>query len=90
MGPRGDCLEIVKYWSASSACWATCFPDVWVPGGKGILSGGTVAFLWTGAGSAGLGRLLLLTLLTRFFSLGSIYAAASFPVGTGCLSAMTG
>lgn len=52
-------------------------------GGKGILSGGTVAFLldWRLALLAW-GGFLLLTLLTRYVSLGSIYAAASFPVGT--------
>ena len=77
-------FEIVKYWSGLFCLLGHMFPCMFgFRGGKGILSGGTVAFLldWRLALLAW-GGFLLLTLLTRYVSLGSIYAAASFPVGT--------
>ena len=77
-------FEIVKYWSGLFCLLGHMFPCLFgFRGGKGILSGGTVAFLldWRLALLAW-GGFLLLTLLTRYVSLGSIYAAASFPVGT--------
>ena len=49
-------------------------------GGKGILSGGTIAIMidWRVA-IVVWGGFLLLTLLTRYVSLGSLWAGASFP-----------
>ena len=73
-----------KYWAGLFCLLGHMFPCMFgFRGGKGILSGGTVAFLldWRLALLAW-GGFLLLTLLTRYVSLGSIYAAASFPVGT--------
>ena len=50
-------------------------------GGKGILSGGTIAIMidWRVAVVVW-GGFLILTLLTRYVSLGSLWAGASFPV----------
>ena len=52
-------------------------------GGKGILSGGTIAIMldWRLA-LVVWGGFLLLTVLTRWVSLGSCWAGASFPVAT--------
>ncbi len=55
-------------------------------GGKGILSSGTLLLCldWRVA-LAGWGAFLILVLLTRYVSLGSIAAAASLPVSTLCV-----
>ncbi|MEG2421771.1 MAG: glycerol-3-phosphate acyltransferase, partial [Oscillospiraceae bacterium] len=55
-------------------------------GGKGILSGGTIAFMldWRVAVIAW-GGFLLLTALTRWVSLGSIVAAILFPVAAAVI-----
>ena len=52
-------------------------------GGKGILSGGTIAIMldWRLALLVW-GGFLILAVLTRYVSLGSVFAAAAFPVGT--------
>ena len=49
-------------------------------GGKGILSGGTIAIMidWRVA-LVVWGGFLILTILTRYVSLGSLWAGASFP-----------
>ncbi len=54
-----------------------------VPGGKGILSGGTIAIMidWRIA-LVVWGGFLILVLLTRYISLGSCWAGASFPFAT--------
>lgn len=80
----GELVLYGKYWSGLFCLLGHMFPCMFgFRGGKGILSGGTVAFLldWRLALLAW-GGFLLLTLLTRYVSLGSIYAASSFPVGT--------
>lgn len=52
-------------------------------GGKGVLSGGTIAIMldWRLALLVW-GGFLILALLTRYVSLGSVFAAAAFPIGT--------
>lgn len=73
-----------KYWGGLFCLLGHMFPCMFgFKGGKGILSGGTVAIMidWRLALLAW-GGFLLLTILTRYVSLGSIYAGASFPVGT--------
>ena len=52
-------------------------------GGKGILSGGTIAIMidWRIA-LVVWGGFLILAILTRYVSLGSVWAGASFPVAT--------
>lgn len=73
-----------KYWSALFCLLGHMFPCMFgFRGGKGILSGGTIALMldprialvvW--------GGFLLLVFLTRWVSLGSCWAAASFPFAT--------
>ena len=73
-----------KYWSALFCLLGHMFPCMFhFKGGKGILSGGTIVWMidwriglvvWVG--------FLLLFLLTKYVSLGSIWAGASFPFAT--------
>ena len=73
-----------KYWAGLFCLLGHMFPCMFgFKGGKGILSGGTIAWMidWRLALLVW-GGFLLLTVLTRYVSLGSVYAAAFFPVGT--------
>lgn len=73
-----------KYWAAIFCLLGHMFPCMFgFKGGKGILSGGTIAIMldWRLALLVW-GGFLILTALTRYVSLGSVVAAASFPVGT--------
>ena len=73
-----------KYWCACSCLLGHMFPCMFgFKGGKGILSGGTVAIMldWRLALLVW-GGFILLVALTRFVSLGSVFAAVAFPVGT--------
>ena len=73
-----------KYWAGLFCLLGHMFPCMFgFKGGKGILSGGTIAWMidWRLALLVW-GGFLLLTILTRYVSLGSVYAAAFFPVGT--------
>lgn len=82
-GWPGLSLE-AKYWTGLFCLLGHMFPCMFgFRGGKGILSGGTIAILidWRLALLVW-GGFLLLTVLTRYVSLGSVYAAAFFPVGT--------
>lgn len=73
-----------KYWSALFCLLGHMFPCMFhFKGGKGILSGGTIVWMidwriglvvWVG--------FLLLFLLTKYVSLGSVWAGASFPFAT--------
>ncbi len=75
---------LAKYWAACFCLLGHMFPCMFgFKGGKGILSGGTIAIMldWRLALLVW-GGFLLLTILTRYVSLGSVYAAAAFPVGT--------
>ena len=77
-------LILSKYWAGLWCLLGHIFPCMFgFKGGKGILSGGTVAILidWRLALLVW-GGFLLIVLLTRYVSLGSVVAAAGFPVGT--------
>lgn len=87
-GVLGSNLEwlpvLAKYWAGLFCLLGHMFPCMFgFKGGKGILSGGTIAIMidWRLALLVW-GGFLLLTVLTRYVSLGSVYAAAFFPVGT--------
>ena len=70
-----------KYWSALFCLLGHMFPCMFqFKGGKGILSGGTIALMidWRIA-LVVWGGFLLLVMLTRYVSLGSVWAGASFP-----------
>lgn len=70
-----------KYWAALFCLLGHMFPCMFhFKGGKGILSGGTVALMidWRVA-LVVWGGFLILAVLTKYVSLGSIWAGASFP-----------
>lgn len=74
-----------KYWAGMFCLLGHMFPCTFqFRGGKGILSGGTIAIMidWRLA-LVVWGGFILLTILTRYVSLGSCWAAASFPFATG-------
>ena len=73
-----------KYWSGLFCLLGHMFPCMFgFKGGKGILSGGTIAIMmdWRVA-LVVWGGFLILAALTRWVSLGSIWAGASFPFAT--------
>ena len=73
-----------KYWAGLWCLLGHMFPCMFhFKGGKGILSGGTIAIMldWRLALLVW-GGFLILAVLTRYVSLGSVFAAAAFPVGT--------
>ena len=73
-----------KYWGALFAMVGHCYPMVHdFRGGKGALCGGSFLILldWRVA-AVGFGIFLVLTVLTRYVSLGSVAAAASLPFTT--------
>ena len=70
-----------KYWAGLFCLLGHMFPCMFhFKGGKGILSGGTIAIMidWRVAVVVW-GGFLLLTILTRYVSLGSLWSGASFP-----------
>ena len=70
-----------KYWAGVFCLLGHMFPCMFhSKGGKGILSGGTIALMidWRVA-LVVWGGFLILTALTRYVSLGSLWAGASFP-----------
>lgn len=70
-----------KYWAALFCLLGHMFPCMFhFKGGKGILSGGIAAFMidWRVA-LVVWGGFLLLTVLTKYVSLGSLWAGGSFP-----------
>ena len=70
-----------KYWGALWCLLGHMFPFMFeFKGGKGILSGGTIALMidWRIA-LVVWGGFLILVLLTRYVSLGSVWAGGSFP-----------
>ena len=72
---------VAKYWAAVFCLLGHMFPCMFhFKGGKGILSGGTVALMvdWRVA-LVVWGGFLVLVILTRYVSLGSVWAGASFP-----------
>ena len=73
-----------EYWAALFCLLGHMFPCMFhFKGGKGILSGGTIAIMidWRIA-LVVWGGFLILAVLTRWVSLGSIWAGASFPFAT--------
>ncbi len=79
----GD-TAFAKYWAGLFCLLGHMFPCMFgFKGGKGILSGGTIAIMidWRIA-LVVWGGFLLLTALTRWVSLGSCWAGASFPFAT--------
>ena len=78
---RADVVMFAKYWAGLFCLLGHMFPCMFgFKGGKGILSGGTVALMvdWRVA-LVVWGGFLLLVALTRYVSLGSVWAGASFP-----------
>jgi glycerol-3-phosphate acyltransferase PlsY len=74
--------DFSKYWAGLFCLLGHMFPCMFhFKGGKGILSGGAVAIMvdWRVA-LVVWGGFLLLVILTRYVSLGSLWAGASFPV----------
>jgi glycerol-3-phosphate acyltransferase PlsY len=78
---RAMIVVTFKYWAALFCLLGHMFPCMFhFKGGKGILSGGTIAIMidWRVAVVVW-GGFLLLTAVTRYVSLGSLWAGASFP-----------
>ena len=74
-------ITLAKYWAGLFCLLGHMFPCMFhFKGGKGILSGGTIAIMidWRIA-LVVWGGFILLVALTRFVSLGSVWAAGSFP-----------
>ena len=70
-----------KYWAALWCLLGHMFPCMFhFKGGKGILSGGTIALMmdWRIA-LVVWGGFLILAIVTKYVSLGSVWAGASFP-----------
>lgn len=75
---------LAKYWAGLFCLLGHMFPCMFhFKGGKGILSGGTIALMidWRVA-LVVWGGFLILAVLTRYVSLGSLWAGASFPFAT--------
>ena len=75
---------LAKYWAGLFCLLGHMFPCMFqFKGGKGILSGGAVAIMidWRIA-LVVWGGFILLVALTRFVSLGSCWAGASFPIAS--------
>ena len=79
-----DGVQFAKYWSGLFCLLGHMFPCMFhFKGGKGILSGGAIAIMidWRIA-LVVWGGFLILAVLTRYVSLGSCWAAGSFPFVT--------
>lgn len=77
-------VTIAKYWAGLFCLLGHMFPCMFhFKGGKGILSGGAIAIMidWRIA-LVVWGGFLILAILTRYVSLGSCWAGASFPFAT--------
>ena len=77
-------IPLAKYWAGLFCLLGHMFPCMFhFKGGKGILSGGTIVLMldWRIA-LVVWGGFLILVFLTRWVSLGSCWAAASFPFAT--------
>lgn len=85
-GGEGAFMVVVgKYWAGTFCLLGHMFPCMFhFKGGKGILSGGTIAIMmdWRIA-LVVWGGFLILAIITKWVSLGSIWAGASFPFATG-------
>ena len=77
-------LPMAEYWAGLWCLLGHMFPCMFhFKGGKGILSGGAIAIMidWRIA-LVVWGGFLILAFLTRYISLGSCWAGASFPFAT--------
>ena len=77
-------VALSKYWAGLFCLLGHMFPCIFhFKGGKGILSGGAIAIMidWRIA-LVVWGGFLILAILTRYVSLGSCWAGASFPFAT--------
>jgi len=77
-------IVLGKYWGALFCLLGHMFPCMFhFKGGKGILSGGTIALMvdWRIA-LVVWGGFIILVALTRYVSLGSVWAGGSFPFAT--------
>ena len=77
-------IALSKYWAGLFCLLGHMFPCMFhFKGGKGILSGGTIVWMidWRIGLVVWMGFLLLF-LLTKYVSLGSVWAGASFPFAT--------
>ncbi len=82
-----DLVVLSKYWAGAFCLLGHMYPCTFqFRGGKGILSGGTIVWMidWR-VGLTAWVLFLVLAVLTRYVSLGSIAAAASFPVTSAIL-----
>ena len=81
LGVHESVIPLVKYWAGMFCLLGHMFPCMFqFKGGKGILSGGTIAIMidWRVA-LVVWGGFLILAFLTRYVSLGSCWAGFSFP-----------
>ena len=79
-----EAVILAKYWAGLWCLLGHMFPCMFhFKGGKGILSGGTIAIMldWRIA-LVVWGGFLVLAVLTKYVSLGSCWAGASFPFAT--------
>lgn len=79
-----EAVTLAKYWAGLFCLLGHMYPCMFqFKGGKGILSGGTIALMlnWKLALLVW-GSFLIPAAVTRYVSLGSVLAAAAFPVGT--------
>ena len=77
-------VTLYKYWTGAFCLLGHMFPCMFgFKGGKGILSGGTIAIMmdWQIA-LVVWGGFIILAAITKWVSLGSIWAGASFPFAT--------
>lgn len=83
-GVHPSAIPLAKYWAGLWCLLGHMFPCMFhFKGGKGILSGGAIAIMldWRIA-LVVWGGFLILAVLTRYVSLGSCWAGASFPFAT--------
>ena len=81
LGQATGWLVMSKYWAGVFCLLGHMFPCMFhFKGGKGILSGGTIAIMidWRVA-LVVWGGVLVLAVLTKYVSLGSLWAGVSFP-----------
>ena len=84
LGQATGWLVMSKYWAGVFCLLGHMFPCMFhFKGGKGILSGGTIAIMidWRVA-LVIWGGFLVLAVLTKYVSLGSLWAGVSFPLAS--------
>ena len=77
-------MAYIKYWAGMFCVLGHMYPCMFhFKGGKGVLSGGTLVWMidWR-IGLVAWGGFLLLAVLTKWVSLGSVWAGFSFPFST--------